>query len=144
MYETTIDLTQRRRSFRIDGKVYNLALEVCWWQALESVCPSQESLKGWISEWIAEARDKNSNRQALIRFRIHQLMVEHVQEERTVQLPALAHLVSLSEAREHHCPFDDVATYYCKGSSCKYWQKDVSLRGFGRCKRLEERLRAKT
>lgn len=136
MYDLNIDLTQERRSFRIEGQVFNLALESAWWQNLEAVCPSPDTRKGWISEWIAEARDRGCNRQALIRFRIHQLMLEQVQEERTVQLPALANLISLAEAKEHHCPFQDVATYYCKGSKCKHWQKDDRLRGFGKCKRL--------
>jgi predicted DNA-binding ribbon-helix-helix protein len=76
MYELDIDLTPQRRSFWVGQEVYSLVLEQCWWQALEDICPNQETRKGWLLEWIEEARAKGCNRQALIRFRIHQLVLD--------------------------------------------------------------------
>ena len=75
MYEFDIDLATERRSFRGEGQVYSIVLEKCWWQALESVCGSE--LKSWILEWIEDARDRGCNRQALIRYRIHQLVLDN-------------------------------------------------------------------
>lgn len=79
MYATDIDLTPQRRSFRIEGQVYSIVLEAAWWQALEDICPQSETRKTWIMEWIADAKDKGCNRQALIRYRIHQLALEEGQ-----------------------------------------------------------------
>lgn len=80
MYEIDVDLTQQRRSFRYGQAVYSIVLESVWWRTLEDVCPSQETRKGWIAEWIEDARVKGCNRQALIRFRIHQMALEDAQD----------------------------------------------------------------
>ena len=140
MYSFDVNLSPQRRSFRTGQQVYSIVLEEAWWQALESVCPGSDALRGWIFEWVEDARAKGVNRQALIRYRIHQLMLEGVQEERSTELPALARLIGQPEAREHLCPFRDVATDHCKGGRCRHWQKDEQLRGFGRCRRLAQRL----
>ncbi len=76
MYDTDIDLTPQRRSFRVGQEVYSLALEAAWWQTFQAVCPREEMRRGWLLEWIEDARAKGCNRQALIRFRIHQLVLD--------------------------------------------------------------------
>lgn len=138
MYDFDIDLTPQKRSFRHSREVYSIVLESCWWQELEAICPNQDTLRGWILEWIQDARDKDCNRHALIRCRIHQLRLENVQEERAVELPALARMIGLPEAREHRCPIEGVKAIYCKANRCSHWQQDDRLRGFGKCKRLAE------
>mgnify|MGYP006274563775 CR=1 FL=1 len=81
MYDIDIDLTPTRRSFRIEGQVYSLLLERAWWETFDAVCPQGETRKGWIMEWIQDARDRGCNRQALIRYRIHQLSLEDIQDQ---------------------------------------------------------------
>lgn len=81
MYEYDIDPTPTRRSFRIDGQVHSFILEKCWWETFNAVCPWPETRKAWILEWIQDARDRGCNRQALMRFRIHQLSIEDIQDQ---------------------------------------------------------------
>lgn len=76
MYEYDIDLTPQRRSFRIEDQVYSIVLESAWWKTFDQVCPWPETRKTWIMEWIQDAKDRGCNRQALMRYRIHQLAMD--------------------------------------------------------------------
>lgn len=76
MYDFDIDITPQKKSVRIGQDVYSLVLERCWWQAFEDACPNQVTRKDWLMEWIQDARDRGCNRQALIRYRIHQLVLD--------------------------------------------------------------------
>ena len=76
MYDHDIDLTPQRRSFRQGHDVYSVVLELAWWQAFDEVCPNQDTRKGWLLEWLEDATTKGCNRQALIRYRIHQLVLD--------------------------------------------------------------------
>jgi predicted DNA-binding ribbon-helix-helix protein len=107
MYDFDIDLKAERRSFRAGRQVFSLVLEKCWWQALESVCPGQDSLKGWILEWIEDARAKGVNRQALIRYRIHQLVLDNCPP--AAPDPRREALERIEELRSKRLPWRKVA-----------------------------------
>lgn len=68
-----LNATFQGRSFRLEGQVYSIVLEAAWWQTLDDICPQAETRKTWIREWIEDAKVKGCNRQALIRYRIHQI-----------------------------------------------------------------------
>lgn len=69
--------------------------------------------------------------------------MEYSQEDAGPRLPALASMVPVAEAKQHQCPFDSVKSFYCKTTRCQEWVKDSNLRGFGKCKRLEQELIAR-
>ena len=108
MYEFEIDLSQERRSFRAGDKVFSLVLETAWWQALESVCSGPEMLKSWVLEWIEDAKVRGCNRQALIRYRIHQFVLD---EKSLVPAPNPKQEIMdrIEELRKKHLPWRKVA-----------------------------------
>lgn len=108
MYEYDIDTTPQRRSFRVKSTVYSLVLEKCWWETFEAVCPRGETRKTWILEWIEDAKDKGCNRQALIRFRIHQLAMDESEHEQKPN-PMQQIMDRIDEFRRKRVPWRVVA-----------------------------------
>lgn len=129
-----------RRSFR-DGKaVHSISLENCWWEAFDAICP-KDDVKRWVLIWIAEAQDKGIPKGSLIRYRIHEQVLEYAPRDTEPILPLLASIISVKEAQETRCPFpEEERTYLCKVHKCKHWHKDY-LRGFGKCLLLEKSLK---
>jgi hypothetical protein len=100
MYDTDIDTTPTRRSFRIQGQVYSIVLEAEWWMEFDRACPWPETRKTWIMEWIQDAADRGCNRQALIRYRIHQLTLEDIQgQSRDHRRELMEHIDRLRKKR---------------------------------------------
>lgn len=117
MYEYDIDTTPTRRSFRIEGQVFSIVLEACWWDTFDAVCPRGETRKTWILEWIQDARDKDCNRQALIRYRIHQLVMQESQDQG--QDPDRSSWSALTDCGRNVCLGYESQAYFPRRSCCR-------------------------
>jgi predicted DNA-binding ribbon-helix-helix protein len=109
MYEFNVDFEHERRSFRQGKRVYSLNLERFWWQELERVTPRPEERRSWVLGWIEDADVLGVNRAALIRARIHQMVVDYGPKTDPGPDPILIRVERIRQLRKKKVPWWGVA-----------------------------------
>lgn len=118
-----LDLTVQHRSFRDGQRVYNIALEAAWWQKLDKLC-SRKQARDWILIWIQEAYDKSTNRQALIRLKIHEMVLEDAQEQAQAQDRAQDLVQRIERMRAKRMPWARIASALAECELIPNWSSE--------------------
>ncbi|ACV69783.1 hypothetical protein [Desulfohalobium retbaense] len=107
--EFDLDFGHERRSFRQGSRVYSINLERFWWQELERVTAGAEERRRWVLAWIEDADILKVNRAALVRARIHQLVVEYGYTAEPEPDPVLVRVERIRQLRRKGTSWWDVA-----------------------------------